>query len=420
MVRCNFIGAYINQIAGSNYRSEAHKYLPMSCMICEVCFGKCPSQDEIEDQQGSRDRRDYDHTNMSEDLARAGMNVIRVCVFHMKSHVASRQPGLCHEAYDIMLADCFAFQTDIVAGDANMSGYRYGGSRQGSASIKHSCWQDMVRYFVKAYNNGQNQDPNCRLIPRFVSSNPLSSLRWWEDTFGFKYDRCRLVNWDTVSTLDCIVCCILEWAHSIPMEKWSTQPPGLSTTFRTGVQHFRQPVAFAPVKRRLFVQSVGQGQSHALAGAPKPSLHQADVRAQMRTETKIDSKARRKERQRLNKAQANGATSGTTGSTSTAPPPTRGTTASAAAPPRTTPGRPSSVAPTTPPKASGTAAPVTPPESAPAVNKGKSNAKGKGATSDDAGKVQVEGRLAPREGQGEGHALRQGQMPEVSAAGGEC
>ena len=34
MVRCNFISAYINQIAGSNYRSEARKYLPMSYMIC--------------------------------------------------------------------------------------------------------------------------------------------------------------------------------------------------------------------------------------------------------------------------------------------------------------------------------------------------------------------------------------------------
>ena len=46
-VRANFIGAYINQIAGSNYRMTARKYLPMSYMICEVCFGKCPDQKEI-------------------------------------------------------------------------------------------------------------------------------------------------------------------------------------------------------------------------------------------------------------------------------------------------------------------------------------------------------------------------------------
>ena len=139
VVRCNFIGAYLNQIAGSNYRMQAHKFLPMSCMICEVCFGKCPNQQEILDQQGSRNFRNYDHKNMSEDLSRAGMNVIRVCVFHMDSYVASRQPALMHEADGVMLADCFAYQTDTVAGDANMSGYRFSGSRQGSSSFKHSC-----------------------------------------------------------------------------------------------------------------------------------------------------------------------------------------------------------------------------------------------------------------------------------------
>ena len=155
------------------------------------------------------------------------MNVMRVRVFHMKSHVASRQTGLCHEAYGIMLADCFAFQTDIVAGDANMSGYRYSGSRQVSSSIKHSCWQDMVRYFIRAHNDGMQQDPYCRVIPRFVSSNPLSSLRWWEDTFGAEYDQCRPVNWDTVPTLHCIVCCILERGHSISMDRWSTIQAGL-------------------------------------------------------------------------------------------------------------------------------------------------------------------------------------------------
>ena len=72
VVRCTLIGAYVNQIAGSNYRMQAHKFLPMSYMICEVCFGKCPNQQEIEDQQGSRNLWNYDHTNMSEDLTRAG------------------------------------------------------------------------------------------------------------------------------------------------------------------------------------------------------------------------------------------------------------------------------------------------------------------------------------------------------------
>ena len=100
---------------------------------------------------------------MSEDLTRAGMNVMRVCVFHMKSHIVSRQPGFCHEAYGIMLADCFAFQADIMSGDANMSAYRYAGTRQQSSSLKHSCWQDMVRYFVKGHNKAMGQDPTAEL-----------------------------------------------------------------------------------------------------------------------------------------------------------------------------------------------------------------------------------------------------------------
>ena len=181
-----------------------------TCFVKFVFFGKCPSQEEIEEKNGSRNLKDYDRTNMSEDLTRAGMNVMRVCVFHMKSHIASRQPGFCHEAYGIMLADCFAFQADIMSGDANMSAYRYAGTRQQSSSLKHSCWQDMVRYFVKGHNEAMGQDPNCRVVPRFVSSNPLSSLRWWEDTFGQEYNKCRVVNWDTVPDLDCLVSCVLE------------------------------------------------------------------------------------------------------------------------------------------------------------------------------------------------------------------
>ena len=143
------------------------------------------------------------------------MNTVRVCVVHMNSKVASRQPSLTHECYRIMLADCFAYQADIVAGDANMSGYRYRGSRQGSASLKDSGGQEMMRYFCRAYNDPQNQDPSFRVTPRFVSVNFLSSLRWWEDAFGQEYNNCRAVNWDTAPTLHCIVCCVLEWTKSL-------------------------------------------------------------------------------------------------------------------------------------------------------------------------------------------------------------
>ena len=73
MSRCNFVGSYITQIAGSNMKSAANKHLPLSYRLCEVCFGKCPSQEEFDEKKGSRNLRDYGHTNMSEDLTRAGM-----------------------------------------------------------------------------------------------------------------------------------------------------------------------------------------------------------------------------------------------------------------------------------------------------------------------------------------------------------
>ena len=342
MIRCNYVGSYINQIAGSTMERPANKYLPLSDMLCEVCFGKCPSQEEIEGQNGSRNLKDYDHTNMSEDLTRAGMNVMRVCVFHMKSHIASRQPGLCHEAYGIMLADCFAFQADIMSGDANMSAYRYGGSRQQSSSIKHSCWQDMVRYFVKGHNEAMGQDPNCRVVPRFVSSNPRSSLRWWEDTFGREYDRCRVVNWDTVPDLDCLVSCILEWAHTFTDDKWSVALPGLE--YRVQISEW---LLHSSKDDYLFSPTDKDAHAPLLIHITPQHFSAADLRATQRAETKVDRNARRKERQKINKAQA---------------------------------------ASSTPAPTSGTTAPTTPPKSAPTSDKGKSKAKGKRETSTDAGK----------------------------------
>ena len=316
----------------------ANKYLPLSYMLCEVCFGKCPSQEEIEEQNGSRNLKDYDHTNMSEDLTRAGMNVMRVCVFHMKSHIASRQPGLCHEAYGIMLADCFAFQADIMSGDANMSAYRYGGSRQQSSSIKHSCWQDMVRYFVKGHNEAMGQDPNCRVVPRFVSSNSLTSLRWWEDTFGREYDRCRAVNWDTVPDLDCLVSCILEWAHTFTDDKWSVARPGLE--YRIQISEW---LLHSSKDDYLFSPTDKDAHAPLLIHITPQHFSASDLRATQRTQTKVDRNARRKERQKINKAQASSST----------PAPT-----------------------------SGTAAPVTPPKAAPTSAKGKTRnvyyGKGKG------------------------------------------
>ena len=57
----NFCQSYIAQIAGS---AVVHKFLPMSYMICEVCFGKGASREQIEAAARSRNLRDYDRNNM--------------------------------------------------------------------------------------------------------------------------------------------------------------------------------------------------------------------------------------------------------------------------------------------------------------------------------------------------------------------
>ena len=117
-----------------------------------------------------------------------------------------------------------------------------------------------MRYCCRAYNDGQGNDPNARVIPRFVSANSLSSLRWWEDAFGQEHQNCRAVNWDTVPNLDCVVACVLERAHSrsgqhdpvllqshregkglcdtppLPMEKWISSKAGLE--YREGVSEW--------------------------------------------------------------------------------------------------------------------------------------------------------------------------------------
>ena len=84
----------------------------------------------------------------------------------------------------VMLADCFHFQVDYITGDANMACYRTGGSKQGSSSIRDSCFQEMVRYYLKAYTAAQNGDPYCCPRAKFTTSNPLTLLRWMEDKFG--------------------------------------------------------------------------------------------------------------------------------------------------------------------------------------------------------------------------------------------
>ena len=154
----------------------------------------------------------------------------------------------------------------------------------------------------------RSQDPRCRVIPRFVTSNPLSSLRWWEDAFGPEYESCRAVNWDTVPTLDCLVSCVLEWSHSISVEKWSQSRPGLE--YKVQVSEW---LLHSSKDDHLFSPTDKDSHAPLLVHLHPHHFTAADLRATQRPESKMDRNMRRKERQKLNKAPAaGGATSGTT------------------------------------------------------------------------------------------------------------
>ena len=106
--RNNFRESFFKQIAGSNYKSEVHNFLPMSRMAYELVLKSSPRRTlPIQLHRGSS------ATSTTEHLELAGMNV-----FHMNTKVASEQPAVMHGCFRIMLADCFHFRVDVIAGDA--------------------------------------------------------------------------------------------------------------------------------------------------------------------------------------------------------------------------------------------------------------------------------------------------------------
>ena len=221
MTRTNMVGEYVEHLAGPVARPSVHQHLPLSYWVVEIRYGRAPTQATIR-KTGSDLQGRFSRNYMEDDLERCGMQVFRVCVFHMSAKIASKKPALTHEAMGIMLADCFHYQVNYITGDANMAGYRTGGSKQGSTSIRDSCFQEMVRYYLKAYNAAQSGDPYCCPRAKFCTSNPLTLLlRWMEDEFGIPWKNVGTIDWQSVPGLDCMVACIIEWSHTIPMEKWS-------------------------------------------------------------------------------------------------------------------------------------------------------------------------------------------------------
>ena len=205
MTRTNFAQHHVEHLAGSTCEPEVHQFLPLSYWVVAIRYGNCPTAAAIR-KTGSNLQDRFSVNYMEDTVLRCGMPVFRICAFHMSAKVANKRPALMHEAIGIMLADCFHYQVDHITGDANMASYRTGGSKQGSSSIRDSCFQEMVRYYLKA--------------AKFCTSNPLTLLRWMEDKFGIPWKDVGPVDWQNVPGLDCMTACILEWSHTVPMEKW--------------------------------------------------------------------------------------------------------------------------------------------------------------------------------------------------------
>ena len=173
MVRTNNCREYIQHLAGSCLRPELHKTLPLSHRIVEIRFGGAPTQATIRRVSSNFNlSHRFDRNHREDDVEHCGMTQFRSCVFHMSSRVASKTPALLHEAMGATLADCLHYQVDLIAGDANMAAYRIGGSRQGSTSVRDSCFQEMVCYYLRAYMGAHQGDPYCCPKARLVSANP--------------------------------------------------------------------------------------------------------------------------------------------------------------------------------------------------------------------------------------------------------
>ena len=96
-------GSSMTMLAGSTFVGVAHSHLPLTYMIVDIKQGKTLPHGS----QGSETMRDQvAAASLTAPLTRAGMNSMRVCVFHLSSSVASGQVSLPHEALASMFIDC--------------------------------------------------------------------------------------------------------------------------------------------------------------------------------------------------------------------------------------------------------------------------------------------------------------------------
>ena len=217
--RTNCKDSSMTMLAGSTLVGVAHSHLPLTYMNVDINQGKTLPFGS----QGTDMKHDQvPSASLTEPLTRAGMNSIRVCVFHLSSQVASGQVSLPHEALASMFIDCLHYQVDLIGGDPNMALYRFSGTRQGSMDIQGGMYQSILTYFL----DGWKQSPRCMpfCIPRaqHCSANSLLLLKQYEDALGGRaYKDCPKIDWNTFPGLDPMVATVLEWGHSMTDDQWT-------------------------------------------------------------------------------------------------------------------------------------------------------------------------------------------------------
>ena len=220
--RTNGQGSSMTMLAGSTLVGVAHNHLPLTYMIVDINQGKTLPHGS----QGSGTMRDQiPKASLTAPLTRAGMNSIRVCVFHLSSHVASGQVSLPHEALATMFIDCLYYQVDFIGGDPNMALYRYSGTKQGSMDIQGGMYQSIISYFLEGWKQSPRFMPFCIPRAQHCSANSLLLLKQYEDALGGRpYKDCPKVDWNTFPGLDPMVATVLEWGHSFTDDQWTEFP----------------------------------------------------------------------------------------------------------------------------------------------------------------------------------------------------
>ena len=307
--RTNHCGQHIKMVAGSTYDYEDHKHMPLSYQIVDICFGSTLSSETLDAKlagfpkgKGAITRQNCQPQEFDTPLTRAGLNRIRICNFHLRSHIARKKVALSHESLAIMMADCFSMQVDIIGGDANMAAYRFQGSTQASASIRDSSFQDMVRYFCEAYKAALGNDPFTCPKPRFMAANPLGVLHWYEETYSMPYRNAPQVDWRTAPSLDCIVACVLEWDHSYSPQRWPTKTDAREAEYKI---HVSEWVLNTNRSHYMLVDSDNDSHMPLLFTlTPMWLSNQQRKELDRRGATVKEAADRRKERQKANKAKA--------------------------------------------------------------------------------------------------------------------